>query len=175
MSVFAAKALRDRAVIQADTAEKLGNVQDVVLDPAAGVVDGLLVTRGQSLLGGTSTFVPTSQIRAIGPDAILALIRASENNPPPDRPGSVRLSDLIGRKVVSQSGQLLGSVADVQIDDAGLRLVGYAMEDTSRSGTLKKVLFGRAGQSHEYVPADADLRVGPDAIVVPDDAVASVD
>jgi sporulation protein YlmC with PRC-barrel domain len=176
MSVVEARTLHDRAVIQADSAERVGTVEDVVLDPGARMVDGLLVSRGHSLFGGKRTFVPASQVRAVGPDAILVLVRASDDDAPaPTLPNNARLSELVGRKVVSDGGEVIGAVRDVLIDDAGLQLEGYTLEDTSTSGSIRKLLFGHAGRSHEYIPAAADLRIGPDVNVVPDDALLPVD
>lgn len=51
----------------------LGDVQDVMIDQAAGALTDVEVHRGGMLgLGGTSVTVPASAIRGIGPDVVTA-------------------------------------------------------------------------------------------------------
>jgi hypothetical protein len=80
----------------------------------------------------------------------------------------------VGRKVVGQSGKMFGHISDILVEPADGRILGYAMEDNPLSG-LENILTGSRPKTKEFLRADADLRVGPDLVVVPDDAVVSAE
>lgn len=85
------------------------------------------------------------------------------------------MSDLVRRKVVSETGRLLGYVADVLIDEGDGRIIGYALAEPGGGGTWEDLL-GSGAKSREatlLLKAEAHLRAGRDLIVAPDDAVTS--
>src|SRR5687768_1918860 len=96
-----ASEMRGRAVVDLDSAVKLGEVDDVALDPEGRRVAGLLVGRGQSLLGGggspIETFVPASGIHAIGRDVVT--VRGAGRAGEADASGFPRLGHVVGRKM----------------------------------------------------------------------------
>lgn len=165
--------LGGRAVVDMDAAEKLGNVHRVILDPDGRRVAGFVVARGGSLFNaGSETTLPASAVHAIGPDAITVRSTGADNAEADRLERLPRVSDLVGRKVVSQDGQLLGTVDDVLIEPADGRIIGYALEGGSPLGKLENLLAGdKRDQRRAYIRADAELRAGQDLIIAPADAV----
>ena len=167
-----ASELRGRAVVDLNSAVKLGDVDEILLDPEGRHVAGFSVGRGQNLLGGGSpveTFVPASAVHAIGGDVVT--VRGSGPAGAPDADAFPRLGHVVGRKMVTHGGTVLGAIEDVLIDPTDGRIVGYALG--GKAGSALAGLFGGRddGLRGDYVRADADLRVGPELVVVPDDAV----
>jgi sporulation protein YlmC with PRC-barrel domain len=172
--VIRATELSGRAVVDIDAAERLGRVDRIVLDPDARQVAGFVVSRGSSLLGGGEhSTLPASSVHAIGPDAITVRRQAAE---PTDRLTHLpRVSDMVGRKVVSETGRVLGTVQDVLIDERDGRIVGYALAGDGLDDKIKAMLPSmqeRDDRRMPYLRADASLKAGKDLIVAPEDAVA---
>jgi hypothetical protein len=80
------------------------------------------------------------------------------------------MSDIIGHKMVTRSGRLLGVIDDVLINGADGTVVGFVVGEGVRN-RLENIFNPQRPQIHGYVRADADLHVGRDLIVVPDDAL----
>ena len=150
--------LGGRAVVDMDAAEKVGKVEKVILDPDARRIAGFQVAHGGSLLGSpTRLTLPASSVHAIGPDAIT--VHGSVVMSDLSRLESLpRVSDVLGRKVVSEGGRLLGKVDDVLIDGETGGIIGYALSHNSPTS---------------YLRADADFHAGSKLIVAPDSAIMS--
>ena len=70
--------------------------------------------------------VPASALHSIGPDAVT--VRGSavkERLPELDK--LPRMSDVIGHKMVTRSGRLLGSIDDMLIDGTDGTIIGFAV------------------------------------------------
>jgi sporulation protein YlmC with PRC-barrel domain len=80
------------------------------------------------------------------------------------------MSDVIGHKIVTRSGRLLGSIDDMLIDGADGTIIGFAVGEGVRN-KLENIFNPQRSRVHGYVRADADLHVGNDLVVVPDDAL----
>ena len=93
-------------------------------------------------------------------------IRDSDNLP--------RMSDIIGHKMVTQSGRLLGVIDDMLVNRADGTIVGFIVGEGVRS-KLESIFNPQRPRVHGYVRADADLHVGKDLIVVPDNALIEGD
>ncbi len=167
-----AKDLQGRAVVDVGTAKKLGTVDEVLLDPRGRQIAGLVVSEGGSLLGGQHhLIVPAAALRAMGEDAI-TVSDAGDTGSMADDPGALpRLSKLLGRKVVTQGGKLLGSLDDVLVEGANGRISGYALGAPPNPAEVVEGWFGGGRSEARYVRADTDIRVGEDLIVVPDNAM----
>ncbi len=164
-----ASELRGRSVVDVNAGERLGTIDDVILDPAGRQVAGYVVSERPGLLGGKEVIVPGSAVHAIGPDAV-TVRRGEQSDAETGRLGPLpRLTRVTGRKMVSESGRLLGTIHDILLADDGMGVVGYALGSGSGGGLGN--LLGRDKDQQRYVRADSDLRVGYDVIVVPDDAV----
>jgi sporulation protein YlmC with PRC-barrel domain len=81
-----------------------------------------------------------------------------------------RMSDIIGHKMITQSGRLLGVIDDMLINRADGTIVGFVVGEGVRS-KLENIFNPQRSRAHGYVRADADLHVGKELIVVPDDAL----
>lgn len=167
-----ASKLKGISLVDIDRAEKVGEVGEVFLDPEARQVAGFGVRRGQSFLGGDELLLlPASAVRAIGPDAITVggpAVGASE----PRLAAMPRLSQIAGRRVVTAGGRALGPIADVLIEPESGRIVGYAL-DGGAGGALRSLFAGPGDETGDYIRADADLRVGRELVVAPDDALVT--
>jgi sporulation protein YlmC with PRC-barrel domain len=80
------------------------------------------------------------------------------------------MSDIIGHKMVTQSGRLLGVIDDMLLNHADGTIVGFVVGEGVRS-KLENIFNPQRSRVHGYVRADADLHVGKELIVVPDDAL----
>jgi sporulation protein YlmC with PRC-barrel domain len=169
-----ARQLDGRAVVDIDAAEKLGKIDEIILDPDAARVAAFTVTRTESLLNGKHHItVPASAVHALGPDALTVRHRAAVE-PLDDRAyqSLPRVSDVVGRRVVSESGRLLGKIDDVLIDGENGTIVGYTLAEHGAMGKLEGMFGIDAKREHaHYLRADASLRAGDDLIVAPDNAV----
>jgi sporulation protein YlmC with PRC-barrel domain len=167
-----ASKLKGIGLVDIDRAEKIGEVGEVFIDPEARQVAGFGVRRGQSFLGGDEMLLlPASAVRAIGPDAITVggpAVGASE----PRLAAMPRLSQIVGRRVVTTGGRALGPIADVLVEPETGRVAGYAIESGVASG-LRSLFAGPTDEPDEYIRADASLRVGRDLVVAPDESLVS--
>jgi sporulation protein YlmC with PRC-barrel domain len=167
--------LAGRAVIDIEAAERLGNIDKLILDPEGRRVAGFVISGGHSgFTGGkSSALIPSSAVHALGPDAVTIRQSAVVGSDVSRLETLPRGSDVIGRKVVSEDGRFLGKVSDVLIEGADGRIRGYLLEDHNANGRLSE-MFGRHKSRHQapYIPADANLRAGRDLIVASEDAVS---
>jgi sporulation protein YlmC with PRC-barrel domain len=163
-----ARELLGRAVIDLTTAKKLGQIDELVLDPVGRQVAGFVIGRGPSLVGAAAEHVvPASAVHALGPDAVTVRGAAGV-----DLAGLPRLGQIVGRKMVTEGGVLLGTIGDVLVEPTDGRIVGYAIGGDRGGMPLAGLFGGRNDEAHAgYVRADADLVVGDELVVVPDDAV----
>jgi uncharacterized protein YrrD len=165
--------LKGRAVIDMERAEKIGEVEDVVLDPNQGMVAGVVIARGKTVLGGgTHHLLPATAVHSIGPDAV-TLANAQELAPTA-LDGLPRRRDILGRKVVGQSGKMFGHVVDVLVNPADGGIIGYEVGEGGALGGLDELLTGPKTHNRQFVRAEAEFRVGKDIIMVPDEAVITM-
>lgn len=101
-----------RAVVSLETANKLGPVTDLLVDPLSGELAGFAVQRSTD---ETVALASILDVHGIGPDAVildgdqsLVLTGASPLNNLPKAQ-----ADLIGVKVITEHGQLLGNIANL--------------------------------------------------------------
>lgn len=166
--------LDGRAVVDVDAAEKLGTVDRVILDPEARRVAGFVVSRSSRLFAKDgSVTLPASAVVAVGPDALMIDREAAAAVDVARLETLPYASEVVGRKVVTRHGRLLGTVEDVLIDTEDGHIVGYTLADANALAKLEQLIAGaRTDRPTRYVRADADLRAGHDLIVAPDDAVS---
>src|SRR5687768_5912360 len=139
-SMIRASELRGRAVVDLDSAVKLGDVDEILLDPESRRVAGISVGRGQNLLGGGSPveqFVPAAAVHAIGRDVLTVRGAGRAGG---DGSAYPRLGHVVGRKMVTHGGTVLGPIDDVLIDPTDGRIVGYALG--GKAGSALAGLFG---------------------------------
>lgn len=140
-----------RSVLSLATADKLGAVHDLIVDPEKGRMAGLSVKR----IDESYAMIDRKDIHSIGTDAVMS----NQDNSllPSDESPLKRLPlakhQLIGIKVITEGGELLGSVANVYIHLTEIPNFIYEV----RSSILDKLL----GHSI-YFPASVGCVVAGD-------------
>jgi uncharacterized protein YrrD len=149
--------LSGKPILSVATGNKLGHVADVRIDPVNGLLLGLMLEPRD----GTSADLPYERIYSVGRDAVMAsedaIVQAAEDNETLSRPAK----DLLGAKVVMESGQVLGEIADVLVTLNPPLAVIYEI----RRSVLDRLL-GRTF----FIPASVGYALSDDAarLVVPD-------
>ncbi len=137
-----ASKLRGMSVVSVDNADKLGEVKDVLVDTEAQRVVGLELKNSSPYAGNA---VPADGIHSVGKDAIT--VRGGDRghetrDEPATRENSdlrndnvVRLDKLLGAKVLSEGGDMLGTLHDVEVDPSNFRITSYELG----TGPLAKI------------------------------------
>src|SRR5262249_57614182 len=159
-----------RAVIDMEAAERLGKIREIIVQRDGERLAGFIVVDGETVVrsGGKRRMIPASAVYSIGPDAMT--VRGSAMQELAQLDNLPRMSDIIGHKMVTQSGRLLGVIDDMLINGADGTIVGFVVGERVRN-KLENIFNPQRSRIHGYVRADADLHVGKELIVVPDDAV----
>jgi uncharacterized protein YrrD len=161
-----------RSVVDMEAAERLGKIKEIIVQRDGERVAGFVVAHGETFIGtgGTRRIIPASALHAIGPDAVTVRASVIKDRPPEELDTMPRMSDVIGHKMVTRSGRLLGSIDDVLINGADGSIIGFSVGEGMRN-KVESILNPDRSRIHGYVRADADLQVGNELIVVPDDAL----
>jgi sporulation protein YlmC with PRC-barrel domain len=172
-----ASGLYGRAVIDLDTAERVGEIDDIIVDPYGPGVAGYVVACDRSFFGSRKRIIiPIDAFHAIGPDALTMRSVGTPEYHTAHLDALPRLSELTGRRMVSFGGRLLGTVEDALVSERDGRIIGYPLERPGPGSWFDSVFgLGWKSERPDYVRADAALRIGARLIVVPDDAIASGD
>lgn len=105
-----------RPVLSLESANELGRVHDLIVDPLEGQLAGLSIQR----LDQSYALVDNHEIHSIGPDAVM--IDDEESLTLPEQSTIKALPqakhELIGVKVITESGQLLGKIANLFMHSA---------------------------------------------------------
>lgn len=163
--------LRGRAVVDINDSKKIGELTDILIDPATRRPVGIKVKSG---LFGQPQVVPIEHLRSVGPDAVTvaghteqAIVQQSDSDVPQTLPQTapepalpplqqpVDASDINGHKVITDSGTLVGEVQDLVLDPGTLSITGYEV----RPGGL----FARP----QEIAVTPEVRHGENLITVP--------
>ena len=159
-----------RAVIDMEAAERLGKIKEIIVQRDGERVAGFVVAHGETIVatGGKRRMIPASAVHSIGPDAMT--VRGSSMQELAELDNLPRMSDIVGHKMITQSGRLLGVIDDMLINRADGTIVGFVVGEGVRS-KLENIFNPQRSRVHGYVRADSDLHVGKELIVVPDNAL----
>ena len=159
-----------RSVIDMEAAERLGKIREIIVQRDGERVAGFVIVHGETIVGrgGKRRVIPASAVHSIGPDAMT--VRGSSMQELAELDNLPRMSDIIGHKMITQSGRLLGVIDDMLINRADGTIVGFVVGEGVRH-KLENIFNPQRSRTHGYVRADADLHVGKELIVVPDDAL----
>src|ERR1043166_1629211 len=162
--------LSGRSVIDMEAAERLGKIKEIIVQRDGERVAGFIGVHGETIVGtgGKRRMIPASAVYSIGPDALT--VRASRMQELAELDNLPRMSDIIGHKTVTRSGRLLGVIDDMLISGADGTIIGFVVGEGVRN-KLENIFNPQRSRVHGYVRADADLHVGKELIVVPDDAL----
>lgn len=153
--------LRGMPVVSIAGAEKLGSVQDLVLNPDA---QHVVAIRIKLLPEGVVKTVSAVDAR-VGQDAVTTKDpRSVGEEELTELQGTVDLATLLGTRVLSHGGNLLGNIEDVEIDE-GLSITGYEIG----KGGLANLFGGRSS-----IPAAQGMHYVKDMLMVPDEVVAEL-
>jgi sporulation protein YlmC with PRC-barrel domain len=147
-----AEEIRGRAIVSVAQAEKLGAIDDLLVDVREHHVAGFLL-QGGLFRGGPS--VAWSDVRTIGSDAVMVDDRSAAAAGPGNNP---RLADLRGRKVVTDTGDLAGTLDGLEFDPASGAITNYIVAGTGGG------LFQTAPRF--VLPSSAVKAVGDNLITV---------
>ena len=147
-------------VLALDSAADMGHVLDLVFDHDADECLGILL-RENSMFHAAQV-VPWSEIRVIGKDAVMIESEHSVIAPGDDarlRAVMERDTHLSGTKILTETGDELGSFDDIYLDESTGRVIGY---ETS-GGLVSDTMSGK-----RFIPAEktGELHVGNDVLMV---------
>src|SRR5262249_44551339 len=113
LEMIKASQLVGRAAIDMEAAERLGRIKETIVERDGESVAGFVVVHGESIVrtGGTRRMIPASAVYSIGPDAMT--VRGSLMQELAELDNLPRMSDIIGHKMITQSGRLLGVIDDM--------------------------------------------------------------
>jgi len=157
--------LKGRGVVAISTAEKIGQIDDVLFDAEFRQVLGFRVKKG-GLLGRTEVLVRDS-VAAIGAAAVTVPAPDVLNDQErfAELAHAATLSQVEGTKVVTEGGTLLGTIAHLEIDADARVVTAYALSLT----VLERVLR----HAEAAVRADEVTRLGAGGIMVVPDTVGT--
>jgi sporulation protein YlmC with PRC-barrel domain len=106
-------AVSGRTVISRTSAEELGKLAHIVIDVKRGQVASLVVGKGRKVL-----LIAWEQVSGFGPDAIMIADETALQEPRDDREQSAADGklELLGKHALSDTGNDLGTIADVVFD-----------------------------------------------------------
>jgi sporulation protein YlmC with PRC-barrel domain len=148
-----------KPVVSADTGQKLGNVSEVLVDDTRLQLTGLVLGGGML---GKDHVAPFHDVQTLGVDVVVVRTAASVMDGRQWREtgaGASRASSLSGKPVVTASGHRVGTVSDVVVNDTGA-FDGIEVGTSAMGGLRTK---------RSLVRPSAQLKIGPDVIVVPDE------
>jgi uncharacterized protein YrrD len=108
------RALLGQPVIASDTAERLGSVDAVVMDPAQRRITAL------HLGAKAARFLPWPDVRTVGEDAVMATSASAPRDAqgPLEERVAAGVGVKLGQRVLDDGGDELGTLDDVEFDSA---------------------------------------------------------
>lgn len=154
--------LKGRAVLTLSDAAKIGQIDDVLFDSDYRNVLGFRVK--QSLFG-KSDAVARDSVTGIGADAVTIASPdlLNEEGRIESLSISTSLSKVRGTKVVSEGGDLLGVVDEIELDDSALNVTAYILEAP---------LLDRLRHRAPRIDAAEVLRLGEGGLMIVPNSVA---
>ena len=156
--------LKGRGVLDLSKAEKIGQVEDVLFDAQFRQVLGFRVKRGglfgkaQALLRDSVTSIGAAALTVQSPDAINDEERFA------DLAHASTLSQVERTQVVTDTGDVLGTIVHLEIDDDARKVTAYVLSSSLRDRLMR--------HATESVKADEVLRLGEGGVMVVPNAVA---
>ena len=160
-----ANELKGRGVVALSNAEKIGQVDEVLFDAQFRQVLGFRVKKGslfgkaQALLRDSVTAIGAAALTVPSPDVINDEERFA------DLAHAATLSQVERTQVVTESGELLGAIAHLEIDDDARKVTAYALASSLRDRLMR--------HDTESVKADEVIRLGEGGIMVVPNAVGA--
>jgi uncharacterized protein YrrD len=148
VNVHSIDTLVGRAVLSRASANKLGEIHDLIVEPVKGALVGIAV----KTVDGKLHYAEASEVYSIGPDAVMVNSDSSaippENSPAKDFP--LALNKLAGSEVITERGKVLGQVANIFIHLAEEPVLIYEVRSSILDKLLGRSLFFPASQGHAF-------------------------
>jgi uncharacterized protein YrrD len=165
--------LKGRAVVNLEDAKKIGEVEDLLVEPDGHRIVSLKVRTG---LFHPAQLVPVTDVKNVGADAVTISVGASPANSPTDTAGSgqsgaeqqststassesskplIEITGILGNKVITDAGTMVGELHDVLFDWVGLTITGYEVQEG-----------GLFAKTQEFA-ATPEVRYGDKLITIP--------
>ena len=154
--------LKGLPVITLAEGKQVGKVDDLVVDPERKAVSWLRLHSG-GMLGGERLWVSVATVHGIGEDAVTINTEADARTPANAAEALTLVKakrEVIGNKVITESGERLGVVRDYEFDPVTFALTSLSVPPGMN--VVGEILT---------IAGDKVLTVGEDMIVVTADAV----
>lgn len=154
--------LKGLPVITLAEGKQVGKVDDLVVDPERKAVSWLRLHSG-GMLGGERLWVSVATVHGIGEDAVTINTEADARTPANAAEALTLVKakrEVIGNKVITESGERLGVVRDYEFDPVTFALTSLSVPPGMN--VVGEILV---------IPGDKVLTIGEDMIVVTADAV----
>lgn len=176
VALVRAVSLRGLPVIDAESAEQIGRIAEVILDCGESEVAGFAIrSKGSFLEADHERLMAGSAVVGIGPDALVVAGQKFEPASEERLRLLPRLSQLAGRSLLTRSGKRLGSLRDALLECSTGRILGYPLDGFMTMSWLDRLFPNGRGPlgmgTCDYVRADGDLHFGRTLVVVPLEAV----
>lgn len=149
-----------RDVLSRATANKIGQVHDLIIDPVEGTLAGLSI----KIDGESLRCLERSEIYSFGPDAVM--INNDRSALPPEsstlKALPLAMNKLVGAEVITEDGKILGHVAHVFIHLAEEPLLIYEVRSSLLDKLLGRAIFFPASFGRAFSDHDARLVVAND-------------
>ena len=163
--VLRARDLIGLPVVTLDGGEDVAEVRDVVYDAHEHRLVGFTLNKRGMLSGRLDEVLPTDALAAIGADAVMIddERRITESGRPQALQSTDGSASVIGNRVISADGTLLGRVVGVIVSTGDApAAVGYEIEATDEAGDAKA--------DRAFVPISAQIAVSDDNLMLPAEA-----
>ena len=159
--VMRAGEITGRPVVTIDTAEAVAEVKDVVFSHDNGFLVGFTLNKRGWLAGPSKAVLPWSGVHGLGPDAVMVADRYALVRPTDDGFSQEGGDNVVGGRVITDSGNELGEVTDLvlAVDGSQARVVGYEIGGP----TVER----GPGGDRRYIPLPETFAVSRDALIVP--------
>jgi uncharacterized protein YrrD len=166
--------LKGRPVINLEDASKIGEVEDLIIEPGSHRIVAAKVRTG---MFHAAQIIPVADVKNVGADAVTVSVSDSPGNSPADTadpviqsetglPGTggkapensqptIEITSILGNKVVTDAGTMAGELRDVLFDWSNLTITGYEVHEGG--------LFGKA----QEFAATPEVRYGDKLITIP--------
>jgi uncharacterized protein YrrD len=160
--IVKASDLKGRAVVTLSDAIKVGRIDDVLFDPQYREVLGFRIKAGtfsrpEAVSRANVTGVGHAAVTVRSPDVINVEDRLSA------LAGAVPLRRARGTKVVTEGGELLGTISEIELDDEARTVTAYR---------LAPRLWDRLRRREPRIEARQVLRLGEGGLMIVPNAVA---
>ncbi len=147
-----------QAVVSFEEGRRIDTVKDLLISESNDAIIALLVDEGGLL--SSSRVVSIDSVRSFGRDAVVigdatSVVSASEDREV--RSIIERKDKLLGKRVVTDTGDVMGSVSDVYFEEGSGRILGFEV-----SGGM----LGDMARGTSFLAVEEIERLGPDVIFV---------